>query len=145
MEPDLTNNFDLRRINSLVLAYIGDGVYELAVRKHLLEKSPYVRVNTIHTAAVRFVKATSQCFIIKSLISDHILSEEELDTVIRARNASQNPPKNVPPAVYNMATGFEALIGSLYISGSLARLNQITDLAINIIETKNQHFKEFRW
>ena len=105
--------------SALTLAYIGDCVYELFVRTHLLAGGNR-RVNELHKAASKFVCAKAQAeFYAK--IKD-LLSEEEEAVFPRGRNTKSHPPKNADVIQYKIATGVEALIGHLYICGNTERI-----------------------
>ena len=106
---------------SLELAYLGDTVYDLYVRSHLVEKGG--RVGKMHRQAIKLVCAHAQAEAL-SRIQDE-LTEEEANVVLRARNVHQSPPKNADPADYQKATGLEALIGYLYASGREERLGEL--------------------
>lgn len=106
---------------ALTLAYMGDVVYELAVRQHLLEKGIY-KVNDMHKAAVGLVCAKTQAAL--SHLLEQELTEEETAVMHRGRNAkAQHAPKSVPITTYKQATGLEALIGYWYLMHNEARLN----------------------
>lgn len=112
----------------LTLAYIGDAVYEVYVRSYLIGKMK-VSVHKLHTSSIKFVKAKAQSDIVH-FIEDK-LTDEEKDVVRRGRNAkSGTVPKNADIIEYKYATGFEALIGYLYLKGRLDRLNEIFELCI---------------
>jgi ribonuclease-3 family protein len=110
--------------NSLVLAYLGDSVYELYIRKFLITK--YVKVNDLQKEAINYVSAKSQDEILKTLFDNNILTDEEIDIVKRARNHKNNhKPKYVSAATYKNATGLEALIGYLYLENNNDRIEEI--------------------
>jgi len=111
---------------SLELAYLGDTVFDLYVRSHLVAKGG--RVGRLHRQAVAHVCAHAQCEALGRV--EGILTEEELAVVRRARNVHQSPPKNAVPAEYHRATGLEALIGYLYVTGRSARLEEILETAL---------------
>ena len=111
---------------SLELAYLGDTVYDLYVRSHLVEKGG--RVGKMHRQAIRLVCAHAQAEAL-SRIQDE-LTEEEANVVRRARNVHQSPPKNADPAEYQKATGLEALIGFLYATGRHDRMQQLLEKAL---------------
>lgn len=127
----------LRNLNTTALAYMGDSVYEQAVRKHLLEKGG-IDANKLHRMATGYVSATAQAKIIKAIFDE--LSEEEQALVKRARNRKFNTKaKNADPVTYKWATALEALVGYLYLSeeeGSEARLNWFLKRAIEIADLK---------
>lgn len=130
METDVTKK--PTEYSSLALAYLGDAVYELFVRQHLLAKGNY-SVNELHKAAVGYVQAKAQSDAIVALESE--LSEEELRIYKRGRNAKPATlPKNGNVGDYHRATGFEALLGSLYLEGNTDRLKQLAEKAIQILE-----------
>jgi len=105
------------------LAYIGDAVYELLVRSHLIEKHD-MNVNDLHKNAIRFVKAEAQAVAFRYIEND--LTEEELRFVKRGRNAkSVTVPKNAKLADYKYATGLEALFGYLYMSNQSTRIEEL--------------------
>jgi len=116
----------------LVLAYVGDAVYELYIRSYLVNKG-ITRVNELHREAVRYVKATTQSRILHEL--DGELQPGEKAIVKRGRNAkSGRAPKNTQVIDYRYSTAFEALIGYLQIKGDQQRLSYIIDRAIEIAE-----------
>ena len=113
--------------NSLVLAYLGDSVYELYIRKYLIDKG-IVKVKDLQKESVKYVSAKSQSDILKELININFFNEEELDIIIRARNHKNNhKPKNCDIITYKYATGFEALIGYLYLNNDIARIEEIIE------------------
>jgi len=116
-----------KEVNSLALAYIGDAVYELCIREYLLSKK-ICKVNDLQKESVKFVSAKSQYQILIKMIDEHFLSDDELNIVFRARNHKvDHRPKNCDIATYKYATGFEAIIGYLYLNKNFERLNEIMD------------------
>ena len=114
--------------NVLVLAYLGDAIYEVYIRKYLIDKN-IVKVDNLQKEAVKYVSAKAQSKIINNLIEQNILTEEELEIFYRARNhKGTRHPKNTDIVTYKHSTGFEAIIGYLYLENK-ERLNKI----INII------------
>jgi ribonuclease-3 family protein len=121
-----------KRLNTTALAYIGDAVYEVYVRNHVLQ-SGRVNVDKLHQMAVQYVKAESQAKALKAIYD--VLNEEEQDLVKRARNRKiTSKPKNVDPVVYKLATAFEALIGYLHMTDNQNRMSEIISLAFAEIE-----------
>ena len=110
-------------MNALQLAYLGDAVWELIVRYDLIIQK--LNVQHMHQNCVKMVNARSQSRILLSL--KDILTEQEKEIVRRGRNAhARHPvPKNQNPDDYTLSTGFEALIGFLYITGQNERINQL--------------------
>ncbi|MEY8001897.1 Mini-ribonuclease 3 [Clostridium sp. Mt-5] len=138
MENDLFNikwdNTRVRQMSPLTLAFIGDAVYETFVRTYLVNKYRNMQVHNLHVEAIKFVKAHSQSEIIKKL--EKKLSNEELYFFKRGRNAkSATTPKNADVQEYRFATGFEALVGFLYLTGEVDRLNFLFE---SIIMLKNK-------
>jgi ribonuclease-3 family protein len=127
---------DARQLNSLALAYIGDAVYEIYVRHHLLNKGT-VRPNQLHKAATSFVSAKGQAKIIKYMLTNEMLTEEEVAVVKRGRNAkSGTVPKNTDVQTYRYATGLEALIGYHYLLKQEERLQELIAYSIQQIEAE---------
>ena len=125
---------ELKKLNTTALAYMGDAVYEQAVREHILGKG-IPDVNKLHRLATSYVSAPAQAKIIKSLFDD--LTETEQSLVKRARNRKYNTKaKNADPVTYKWATALEALIGHLYLSGETERLSWVLAKAIEIAESK---------
>ena len=116
-------------LNALQLAYMGDAVWETLIRTWLIERK--MNVHHMHLECVRRVNASAQASALK-VIRD-TLSEAEHEIVQRGRNAhAKHPsPKNQDPADYAEATGFEALIGFLYLTGQQERLREIRDCVLN--------------
>lgn len=116
----------------LVLAYIGDSVYEVYTRKKLLDKNPNLPAHKLHKENVKYVKAKAQSDAMEKI--EPLLSEQELGIYKRGRNAkSATVPKNADLVDYRRATGFEALIGFLELSGQTDRLFEIMETAFHNI------------
>ena len=114
---------DIRSYSPLVLADIGDGIYDLIIRSMLVGKGN-AHVNDLHRRASHLVKAHTQSEIIKVLIPN--LTEEELSIYKRGRNAkSPTMAKNATMSDYRRATGFEALIGFLYLENRMERMMEL--------------------
>lgn len=128
-------NINPKEISPLSLAYIGDAVYEVYIRSFIM-KDANMPVNKLHKAATNYVKAKAQSDIIMAL-SDR-LTEEETAVYKRGRNAhSYTSAKNADIVDYRRATGFEALIGYLYLGGEKDRLEEIIQMSIDYISEKN--------
>ena len=111
---------DLRTYSPLTLAYIGDGVYELVIRTILVKKGN-CPVNQLHKQASNLVKAGTQSHMMEIL--EPMLTEEELAVYKRGRNAhSPTMAKHATMADYRRATGFEALMGYLYLKEEYHRI-----------------------
>ena len=114
-------------INSLVLAYLGDTIYENFVRRYLINQG-IAHVDELQKSAVKYVSAKSQAAYLQKMIKDNFLSLEELNIVKRARNyKTTSHPKNCDIVTYKYATGLEALIGYLDLSNQKARVNEIME------------------
>ena len=112
----------------LALAYIGDGVYELYVRTRVIAENPDMPAHKLHKETVKYVKAHAQSNSIHAMMD--ILSEDEVAVFKRGRNAkSPTVPKNANLTEYRHATGFEALLGYLYLSQKSERLDEIMKVA----------------
>ncbi len=119
------NALEVKQMKSLALAYVGDAVYELYVRNHLLETGK-ILPNQLHKEAIKFVSGKSQANVIRYFLEGSILEEEEIRVVARGRNAkSGSVPKNTPVQVYRYSTGFEALIGYHYLLKNEERLAEL--------------------
>lgn len=119
---------DIRTYSPLVLAYIGDGVFDLIVRSFVVNKGN-VQVNKLHHRTSAIVKAESQAKMIDFL--EDKLNEEELAVYKRGRNAkSHTSAKNASIQSYRKATGFEALLGYMYMLGQNERMMELVKLAL---------------
>jgi len=122
-------NSDISQYSPLVLAYIGDTVFEVFIRTLVVYKGN-APVYKLHRKSVDFVKAKSQSDTIHRIMQ--FLTLEELDIVRRGRNAKSGTiPKNVDIGEYKYATGFESLLGFLYLKRDFARLMQVLKLSIS--------------
>lgn len=119
---------EVNKYSPLTLAYLGDCVYEIIIRTMLVYEGNST-VNKLHERASRLVKAKSQSDIIRLLEAD--LTEEEMTVFKRGRNAySATRAKNATVSDYRRATGFEALIGYLYIQGSYKRIVELVKMGL---------------
>jgi len=130
------NKVDEKQLNSLALAYMGDAVLEIYVRRHLLY-SGKVKPNHLHREATKYVSAKGQAKVVHQLMEDNFLSDEEMAVLKRGRNAkSGSIPKNTDVQTYRYSTGFEAVLGYLYMAHKEERLEEIIQAAFSIIESK---------
>lgn len=119
---------DIRTYSPLTLAYIGDAIYELVIRTILVKKGN-APVNQLHKNASSLVKASAQSEMIK--IIEPALTEEERAVYKRGRNAhSATTAKNASTGDYRRATGFEAVMGYLYLTGDYGRMLELIRLGI---------------
>ena len=116
--------------NGLVLAYLGDSAYELYIRSYLINKGDY-KVNDLQHLAIDYVSAVSQSKYLKMFMDKNILTDAELDVVMRARNHKGNRhPKNTDIVTYKLATGLEALFGYLFLEKRYDRIKELMDLIV---------------
>lgn len=122
------------KINTTMLAYIGDAVYELAIRERVLTRIPN-DAGKANKLAVKYVSSQGQAEAAKHLLANGVLTEDEERLLKRARNhRTMSKPTNADAKNYKIATGLEALIGFLYLSEENSRLNDIIEI---IVETLN--------
>lgn len=125
-----------RLLPPLVLAYIGDAVFEVAVRQYLIAR-PKLKPHHLHVQATHFVAAKSQARILELLTPQ--LTEEEQNVVRQGRNAkSGSIPKNASVLDYRHATALESLLGYLYYSGKMERLTLLIDQGLKLLEQDSE-------
>ena len=125
------NNIDLGTISMQTLAFIGDSVYNVYIRTYLASVSN-VQTGKLHIKSIKYVSARGQAKTIDKLIDS--LSEEEINIYKRGRNTNiHTVSKNVDVVEYKKSTGFEALIGYLYITKNTKRLEEIVKFSIDYI------------
>ena len=133
---------DIRTYSPLVLAYIGDGIYELMIRSMVVEQGNR-QVNKLHQQASRFVKAQAQSEMMETQLP--LFGEEETRVYMRGRNAkSHTTAKNASVNDYRRATGFEALMGYLYLQGNMERLLELVKTAVDHYTPKEHTGMEAR-
>ena len=119
---------DVRTYSPLALAYIGDGIFDLVIRTVIVGKGN-TKASQLHYQTSHIVKAETQAKIIEALEND--LTEEEADVYRRGRNAkSPTMAKNAKMVDYRKATGFEALMGYLYLNDEFPRVLELTKLGL---------------
>ena len=119
-------------MSPLVWAYMGDAVYEQSVREHIINQG-IAKNGAYHRRAIKYVSANAQVKILKEL--ENYLSEEEQDIVRRGRNSHPHShAKNADIVDYKWATGFEALIGYLYLNKQTKRLNELLKICVDMSE-----------
>lgn len=123
-----------KEINVLVLAYMGDTIYERYIREYLIKKK-ISNVNDLQTESVKYVSAKSQAKFLTNLLEKNILMEDEISVVKRARNyRSGKHPKNCDVLTYKYATALEALVGYLYLESRNSRIDYIMNIILNNME-----------
>lgn len=133
MEKGIKMVIGVNEMNSLTLAYMGDAVYEFHIRQFLIQ-SGSVKPHQLHKRAVKYVSAPAQASIIHYLVEAGQLTKEEEAVMRRGRNAkSTTVPKNISAQTYRYSTGFEALIGYLYLKDEQSRLEHIIEKSIKFI------------
>ena len=110
--------------NVLQLAYIGDAVYEIYVRKFLIDKG-LVKVNDLQKSATKYVSAVAQSLFIHKLIDSNFFTESDMEVIMRARNHKTRIPKNTDIVTYKYATALEAVIGYWYLDGQNDRIDSL--------------------
>ena len=116
---------NVNEINVLVLAYLGDNIYEYYIRKFLIEKN-ISNVNDLQKSAVNYVSAVNQAKFLSEMMNNSFFTEDELSVIKRARNHKSNShPKNCDVVTYKHATALEALIGYLELSNNRDRIEEI--------------------
>ena len=116
MRPDL--------INASVLAYLGDSVFELLVRDYLVRESGLAKTHEIQKEAIKYVTATSHAKFMHDMLSEGFFSEDEVGIYKRGRNNKGNKNESIE---HLHSTGFEAIIGTLYLQKDFKRMNEIFD------------------
>lgn len=117
-------------INVLVLAYLGDTIYENYVRKYLIGKG-IGNVNDLQKESVNYVSAKSQAKYLQEMMDKNFLSDNEITVVKRARNyKTTSHPKNCDIVTYKYATGLESLIGYLDLEGKRDRIDEIMNFIL---------------
>ena len=123
---------DIRTYSPLTLAYIGDGIYDLIIRTVVVERGNRAAAN-LHKKSIKFVNAATQAAMIEAIREE--LSEEEQSVYRRGRNAkSYTTAKNASIGDYRKATGFEALLGYLYLQDRMDRVIELVKQALDRLE-----------
>ena len=131
---------DINTFSPLALAYVGDAVYELYIRTLLLNRGN-APVHKLHLRSVAYVKAKAQSDIIHGMIQ--YLTDEEAEVVRRGRNAKSGTiPKHADVVEYKYATGFETLLGYLYMKKDYRRMLELLELSVKISDEGKQAMAE---
>ena len=123
----MEKNIDTRELSPLVTAYIGDAYFHLYVRTRLLQITK--KIDKLHNWSAEIVSATFQADAYKKI--EKYLTDEEKDIFRRGRNAKSHAPRVATIAEYHASTGFEALLGELFLTNKIERLDEICELALN--------------
>ncbi|WP_295156031.1 ribonuclease III domain-containing protein [Selenomonas sp. AE3005] len=124
------DDVDVRQLNPLVLAYVGDAYFHLYVRTRLLSYEQ-AKVQALHSFSAQIVSAVWQAKAYQKI--EDKLTEEEKAIFRRGRNAKSHAPRSSTVAEYHASTGFEALLGSLYLSEQNERLYEIAEMSFQVI------------
>ena len=128
---------DVNLINGIALAFEGDAVYSMYIRRHLIFQG-LTKPNQLHREATKYVSAKAQANLISLMLEEGILTEKEEDIYKRGRNAnSHTKAKNTDIVTYRMSTGFEAVMGYLHMTEAIERLEELIDWCIRKIETSS--------
>lgn len=119
-------------MNNLIMAYLGDAVYELYIREYLIEKG-IGNVKSLQKESIKLVSAESQAKILNILIENKFLTEKEIELVKRGRNSKSRKSKSTDIITYKTSTGFECLIGNLYRTDK-KRLEAVMEEVFKIYE-----------
>ena len=118
---------EIKTLSPLILAHVGDAYFHLFVRTRLLEVTR--NVTRLHVLSAQIVSATAQAKTYHAL--ENFLSDDERDIFRRGRNAKSHAPRKATVAEYHASTGFEALLGELFLRRNLACLDEICELAFD--------------
>ena len=128
---------DVNLINGIALAFEGDAVYSMYIRRHLIFQG-MTKPNQLHREATKYVSAKAQANLISLMLEEGILTEKEEDIYKRGRNAnSHTKAKNTDIVTYRMSTGFEAVMGYLHMTEDIERLEELIDWCIRKIEASS--------
>src|SRR5690554_3700763 len=126
------------QLNGLTLAYMGDAVMEMYVRYRLISQGQ-VRPNKLHKKSTQYVSAKAQAKVLYTFFDNEILSEKERTIALRGRNAKSGTiPKNTDMKTYSYSTALEALFGYLYLTEQTSRLDELMEMAFQMIEGKEE-------
>ena len=118
---------DVNLINGIALAFEGDAVYSMYIRKHLIFQG-MTKPNKLHQAATRYVSAKAQASLIAMMLEEELLTEKEVEIYKRGRNTNSHTK------AYRMSTGFEAVMGYLHLMDEINRLEELVAWCIQKVE-----------
>jgi len=133
--PKNISRLEGKAFNPVNLAFMGDAIYESHVRRYVVLNHPKMKVSDLHRLCIRYVKATAQSKAVGVLHEG--LTEDEKFIFRRGRNAATaTAPKNTSIVEYKRATGFEAVIGYLFLTGAVNRMEDLIEKAVRILEAE---------
>ena len=127
----MNSNFppdEIKTLSPLILAHVGDAYFHLYIRTRLLHVTH--NITRLHDLSAQIVSAPAQAKIYR--VIENFLSDEERDIFRRGRNAKSHSPRKATVAEYHASTGFEALLGELFLKKNFARLDEICERAFNV-------------
>lgn len=134
----VTKQIDVNLINGIALAFEGDAVYSMYVRRHLI-MTGQTKPNQLHRLATHYVSAKAQAMLVQALLDAQLLTEKEIDIYKRGRNAnSQTKAKNTDVVTYKVSTGFEAIIGYLHMTEQIERLEELVAWCIAYVDNQKK-------
>ena len=142
MEKNITFKFTEKNFSSpeqmqaLVLAYIGDSIYDIMSREYVM-KNHLGKINDLHRTVSTLVSARAQASFMKHILENNILTDIEESIYVRGKNQKNNSKaKNASIMEYKLATGLEAVFGYLYLEKNFERLEEMFNYIINLYEEK---------
>ena len=127
---------DINMLNGIALAFEGDAVYSMYIRRHLIFQG-MTKPNRLHKEATRYVSARAQAMLIAAMLEEGLLTEREVDIYKRGRNTnSHTKAKNADVITYRMSTGFEAVLGFLHMQEEMPRLEELIEWCIRYVENQ---------
>ena len=125
---------DVNLINGVALAFEGDAVYSMYIRRHLIFQG-LTKPGQLHRLATRYVSAKAQANLIAAMLEAGLLTEKEEEIYKRGRNTnSHTKAKNADVVTYRMSTGFEAVLGYLHMDGQIERMEELIGWCIDFVE-----------
>lgn len=121
-------------MNALAVAYLGDAVFEVYVREYLLTEKGIMKPHELQRASVKYVSAYAHAGFMKYALSKNFFTEEEVRLFKRGRNCKGHSVKNKAVVVHNQSSGFESMIGHLYLTKQTERLDEIFELFKKYVE-----------
>ncbi|MGT2896328.1 Mini-ribonuclease 3 [Streptococcus entericus] len=130
----MTRPVDVNLINGIALAFEGDAVYAMYIRRHLI-MTGQTKPNQLHRLATHYVSAKAQAMLVQAMLEAQLLTEKEIEIYKRGRNAnSHTKAKNTDIVTYKVSTGFEAVMGYLHMTEQIERLEELVAWCIATVE-----------